>query len=271
MEWLNDPKNRPFVIGGFAVIVIVVFLLIGKQTGLIGGRGGGGGVIPPTGTATQPGAGGATMPVGAGGPSAPEPGTSIPGAPAPGLQPPGAPSTPTAGAEVAAAGGVAPQEYKRYYPPQPVRADPFTPLAAARIQRVELPKIIIRTVPEAPPKEAESFETVPMRMAGILWNGGLMAILEDEASGKSTVVRPGDVVSREGGNVKVLSIKRSSVTVQVGKRTEEVFMKPAPPTTVAGAPTGGGPTPPRGPGMPGGPGVPPPVTGGGGGGAFGAQ
>jgi hypothetical protein len=283
MDWINDPKNRPFVLIGFVVLLGAAFFIVVKQAGLFSGRGGGGRLVQPPGQSAAEaeafrqrqaqaeaelfgGSSGST-----GGATS---GASSTGAGAPGTPPPPSGGAPSVSGAPGAAAPEAP--VKRYYPPQPTRGDPFTPLPTSRIRRVELPKILIREVKTgAAAQEEETYETIPMRMAGLLWNGSLMAILEE--NGQSHVVRPGDVIGRSGGgdNIKVLSIKQSSMTVQIGKRVEEVFMKPAPPTTLASAPpTTGRPgtgAPGRPPGRPGG--MPPvaPPEGGGGGGAFGAQ
>lgn len=274
MDWVNDPKNRPFVIIGFVVIVAVAGFFFAKQVGLFPGGGAGTSmIIEPEGGSTAQDESFAQAEAEA---ERELFGSESPGRPAAGSSaPPTGASAPPAGevgpSVAEAAGAPAPEApVRQYYPPQPTRDDPFTPLPSARIRRVELPKILIREISGAAPDEEETYETIPMRMAGLIWNGSLMAILEE--NGNSHVVRPGDVIGREtgGDNIKVLSIKQSSMTVQIGTRVEEVFMKPAPPTTVAGAPTTGRPTPPGRPGRPGEM-FPEPPEGGGGGGAFGAQ
>lgn len=270
MDWVNDPKNRPFVLIGFIVIVGAAVFLVGKQAGMFSGGGGGAGIIQPQSSSPEDEAMAAAERAaeeelfGSASPGRPSPGAVTPG---PGeLAPPPEPGTTAvtgeaAGAEVA---------FERRYPQQPTRGDPFTPLPSARIRRVELPKIFMRTVSERPADQEEAYETIPMRMAGLLWNGSLMAILEE--NGNSHVVRPGDVIGPQtgGDNIKVLSIKQSSMTVQIGRRVEEVFMRPAPPPGEAGPPSTGRPGTPGRPGRPGGmPPIEPPD--GGGGGAFGAQ
>jgi hypothetical protein len=156
----------------------------------------------------------------------------------------------------------------------PSRGDPFTRTEGFKtVTRLDLPRVMVRTrkAEMTTPEDQQEVQvpTTEKRMAGVLWDGGVVAILVDE--NKSYVVRPGDVI----GNMQVQSIKRNSMTLRIGRgpqaRQEEVFLRPAVPKmreagyTRPGAPGGsggpGGPTRPGGPMMPGGPGGP----GGGGG------
>ena len=273
MDFLNNPKNRPLVIAGAVVILVVALFIVWRMTRsqdmAVGPTSPGPGTMQPTGlpgstptgTVTPSGGPGpgAPGPGGAGGEGGPgqnpmggsgSTGPALTGAPtgAPAAPPPGATPTPAIAK-------------------LPSRSDPFSRTEGFKaVTRLSLPRVMVRPrAPETATTGGEQEVQVPTtnkRMAGVLWNGGVAAILVDED--KSYVVRPGDVI----GNMVVESIKRNSLTLRIGRgagaRQEEVFLRPAvPKAREAGytRPTGpsgpggpGGPTRPGGPMMPGGPG-----------------
>jgi hypothetical protein len=266
MDFLNDPKNRPYVIGGTIVVLAVAALLVWM---MLRSRGTASTGLSPAGPVVpaQPGAvgtggpggpvGTGASPAGEGGPLPPE-GSTVGAVPSPAA----APAPAGEATQVALAN------------PLPSRADPFQRVEGHKsVTRLSLPRVMVRKR-EAEFLPAEATEerqvaTTEKRMAGIVWDGGIAAILVDED--KSYVVRPGDVI----GNMKVVAIRRNSLTLRIGsERLEEVFLRPAAPRyrqAGTGAPTGGPGTVPGGPTFgPGGPGGRPGGRPGGGAGFGGA-
>jgi hypothetical protein len=310
MDFLSDPKNRPYVIAGTVAILVLAGVLIWKVMGR-GGTTSAGLPAPPAGQVV-PGAYGAGTP-GTVTPGTVTPGTATPGTGAPsgpmtppggGAAPPASPggqqvATPPSGPAAGPAGGAtsmppavgaapaapATGTQVAMAKPLPSRSDPFQRVEGQKsYARLSLPRVMVRKKEAQFTSEVATTEqeapTTEKRMAGIIWDGGIAAILVDQD--KSYVVRPGDVI----GNMKVMSIRRSSLTLQIGRdRQEEVFLRPAvpglrraaaaPPTVGPGYGPGVPPVPPVGPGGPvigpGGPGRRPGRPGGGGGGGGGGR
>jgi len=207
--WLSDKKNLPIVVAGASIVLILAVLFMLKMTGTIGGGGGGGEITPDMGMPLpgQPGV------PGPGAPGAPPAGpvTPTPGAPGPG---PGAPAPP--GATVAV------------MPPMlPYRKDPFLPLTglptkqdvmAMMLPALRRPRIAPAPVP---PLTAEGggvtvTEVLPpqpfRRMAGVLWNGSVSAILE--TNGETDIVRPGMEITRGNSKARVESIQQDCIILK---------------------------------------------------------
>jgi len=196
--WLQDRKNLPIVTAGTGIILIIVVLVILKTTGKIGGG---------------PGAAGTGMPGYT--PTAEAPSAQYPGAEAPGAPPAVAPG---AAPQPVAVAGV------RQPPMLPYRKDPFEPLGGppkkTHMLEYYLPNVTRQRLAPAPvvKQEAgvEAAEALPpqpiRRMAGVMWNGRIAAILE--TNGESKVVRPGDVVTSGGSRVLVDNIQPDCIILK---------------------------------------------------------
>lgn len=225
-----EDKKRLMIAGAlFLVAGIVLFLVIPKKRS-----------APPR---------AAEMP--AGEPGAP----GVPGPPPPGGMPGemGARGVP---GEVAPGGEAKPaptQVVKR--PMLPYRPDPFV---------VPRPPRPIRRKPTGPPPPPRFFTVPPVvasrvigpevsevtgpprRMAGVLWNDRVWAILEsgEAQEAESFIVKPGDIV--EGGRVQIITRDKLVLSGE-GKKPRDVYLRPMerkpPPTTGPGMPGGvpGGP------------------------------
>lgn len=248
-NWLNDKKNLPIVLGALAGILIVAFLLIRAMSG---------GAPEPT-PATD-----ATTPMAApGSPGSPPKGMMPPVSPgsggAPGAVPPG-PSPGTGGASgtaVASAAGASGGKQK----PEPLeeyRDDPFQLYWGPKPHRTKMTFTAKLTKPDirkiSPIKiEVEQEDVLPpqpeRRMAGIMKNGRVFAIIESE--GKATIVKPGQTLDEYVAVDRILpdkvilrSIKtKKPVFIEVPKSVGRITAKPAP-TTTAPAPRAPGYTPP---------------------------
>lgn len=196
MEWVKDPKNQPIV----AAIAIAVIIGVGIFYYFNF-------IKPPAAddTAAQVEA---TAPVAPGAPGATAP--PVPGAPPPG--PAGAPApapavAPTAAAPAAAPVAAAPAspaagkgvQMASVTPMETWRGDPFQPIGykAASIKRVRAPirDFPFMTLPgvyfdKDVVKEKPEIQQPPRRMAGVLLNHRVFAIIE--SNGGSEVVQPGD-------------------------------------------------------------------------------
>jgi|DewCreStandDraft_4_1066084.scaffolds.fasta_scaffold16795_2 hypothetical protein len=244
--WLNDRKNLPIVVGAL-VVVLLVAIVVWRLTAGGGGTEVSTGDLPPA--ADQTG-----MPEGM------PPGTpGAPGAPAA----PGTPGTPVAtpGADQtgAAPAGAAPAGEKE--PPiEEARVDPFMPYFGPKPRRTklsftsQLPKPEIRRV--APVQldltvEEEEERQPPRRMAGILKNGRVFAIIVEERGETpvTTIVKPGDVLGQDLTVERILTDKvivrseRTGRTMEIPKSAGRVQPRqPAAPTTPRARP-GGSPGP----------------------------
>lgn len=278
--WLQDRKNLPIVVAAAAIVVILVVLVFLRMTGKIGGGSATTATAPtPAGSAGMPGA--PEMPPGAPGmPPVETPPGMAPGAPGAPVEPgmaaatgaPGAPGAPAGQPTAGAPSAPAPSGVKQ--PPMlPYRKDPFMSfsgppkrkdalmalLPTVRRERLA-PAPVIRTVqteiPEVLPAQP------PMRMAGIMWNGKVSAILE--INGQAEIVRPG-MVPKNNPDVQVESIQPNRIILKTlntrRPMTIEVNMAGAL-NPNAGSPQPNAPGPAAPPMFPGGPpgmeGPPPP-------------
>lgn len=192
MEWVKDPKNQPIV----AAIAIVVIIGVGIFYYFNFIKAPSAPAAPPpeaTATATD---GSVPQPVGT--PTS-DPAAQTP-APAPGAPPTdpstaGAPAATTAAAAPAAAG----TQVAAVTPMETWRSDPFLPIGhkARKVVKVTPP---IRDFPfvtlpgvhisKTVKREKPEIQQPPRRMAGILLNDRVFAIIE--SNGGSEVVQPGD-------------------------------------------------------------------------------
>jgi len=216
--WLQDRKNLPIVVAGTGIIIIVVALVFLKLTGTIGGG-------RPTTAQT-------------GIPAYPQPGTPAPegyppqpGTPAPESYPP-QPGAPAAegvppGAQPAPPGAEAPPppptEAAALTPMLPYRKDPFAPFSGVPKKKdvlaVLLPSVSRPRLAPAPVTERSDWaaeEVLPpqpyRRMAGVLWNGKVSAILE--TNGQADIVRPGMELTRGNSRVRVESIQPNCIILK---------------------------------------------------------
>ena len=239
--WLKDRKNLPIVVAGTSVIVILVALVFLKITGKIGGKAGPpadmgmAGYPPSPGMPAEPGMpGGEGPPMGPGAPGMEgyPPSAGMPGAPAgPGM--PGAEAPPVG----PAAPGVPVAVLAKVAPMLPYRKDPFMSFSGPpkkedaltvllpNVSRVRLAPASVSGVTDL----AAVFGIVPQpfrRMAGVLWNGRVSAILE--TNGETDIVRPGMELTRGGSRVRVEAIQANCImltTLDTGTpRTIEVPM-----------------------------------------------
>lgn len=239
--WLQDRKNLPIVAAGTGIIVIVVALVFLKTTGTIGSRSnipaGTDLVYPEPGTPIpgapgMPGAEGMPAPLGA--PVPPGPGVAAPGAPA------GAP-------EAAPSQQVATAELAKLAPMLPYRKDPFVPLSGvpkkedvimALLPRLSRPRIAPAPVMEGP-EVALASEVLPpqpvRRLAGVLYNGRVSAILE--TNGETDIVRPGTELTRGNSRVRVESIQQDCIILKTLDTATPMTIK----VNLAASVTGGAP------------------------------
>lgn len=250
-QWLNDPKNKPLVIGGAVAVVLIVALVLFLFMG--------GGQQPASSPQTsasrstledQPTA---TGPAPMGGP--------MMGAPTMGGPMMG--GTPFAGA---GAQQVAQAPTKEGRPPSKYRIDPFKPLPwEADVSKPPIlsvvPSVRLQPMPTYQPKEEEQEDVLPpqpyRRVAGIMWGQSVAAIIETQGD-LPRVVKPGD--SLDG--MRVARIEPNQVVLSTtGKKPREIAVKlGAPITPIQRSVPGIGGVP---GGMPGGvPGMPPGAPGG---------
>lgn len=208
--WAEDKKNQPILIAIVVIVLLGAVFTVLKTSGMIGGGGAPSqdmsGVSP--GAATTPDAGGAagpsastTPPVGGGTAAVPN---ATAGAPA------GAP-----------AGGVT---TTKLAPILPYRKDPFLPYSGMPTRKdvisVLLPSLRRPRIAPAPvvnegPTQTAAEVPPPQpfrRMAGVMWNGHVSAILE--TAGETDIVRPGMELSRGNSRVRVESITQDSVILK---------------------------------------------------------
>lgn len=179
--------------------------------------------------------------------------TPTPG-PAPTVTPAAGVSSPSATPAAPAAGGGAPASLSSGLrnPPFKPRPDPFAhfppPPEEIRRQRVEPPPLIaVASLPRITHKTGYAAEAHPspagggpeprepgQRMAGVLWNGQVWAILERD--GSSYIVKPGDSV----GEARVHAIGRAEMVVADATGRHDVDLRGLAVAAPAAAP---GPTP----------------------------
>ncbi len=271
MEWVKDPKNQPIV----AAIALVVIIGVGifYYFNFIKAP-------APDAAATAP----AAPAPGTDGVAPPAPGDATAPAPAPGTDPAAATaqapaagmaaSTPGAAAPAAAAAPSAAQ-VASVTPMETWRSDPFLPIGhkAKRVVRatppirdfpfITLPGVRVRNIEIK--REKPEIQQPPRRMAGILLNDRVYAIIE--SGGGSEVVQPGDYLKDRLAMVqkiepdrvvlKTVDEKPRYITVRMAASAHQntVVNLGAPSPT---APVGPGPR--RGP-SPSGVGGPPPAPG----------
>lgn len=247
-QWLNDPKNRPIVIGGAVAValiaVVAIFLFMG------GGQ-------PSTPTSPTPVGGlppgeieederGMPPTMGAP-PMAGGMGGMMGGPPRMGGMPGAGMGTQTA---------QAPPEGK---PPSRYRVDPFRPLPwEADVSKPPILSVVtpvrLQPLPTFRQREEEQEDVLPpqpyRRVAGIMWGQSVAAIIETQGD-LPRVVKPGDTLD----GLRVARIEPNQVVLStLGKKPQEITVKlGAPITPVQRAVPGVGGMP--GPG--GIPGVPP--------------
>lgn len=255
-QWLNDPKNKPIVIGGAVAVILIV------AVALFMFMGGGGQQPAPSQTATGPTPAGGFSPEGL-----PEDQPTT-GAPSPAGMggPMGGPmgSPMMAGGYGAAGTGrqvaEAPKEGK---PPSKYRVDPFKPLSwEADVSKPPIlsvvPSVRLQPVPTYKPQGEEEEDVLPpqpyRRVAGIMWGQSVAAIIETQGD-LPRVVKPGDSID----GLRVARIEPNQVVLStLGKKPQEITVKlGAPITPVQRTFPGVGGMPGGVPGVPGGvPGVP---------------
>lgn len=257
-QWLNDPKNKPIVIGGAVAVILIVavafFLFMG---------GGGQQQTPPSGaTATAP-AGGTP----GGGLPEDQP---MPGGPSPARM--GGPmGGPMGGLAMRGFGGAGATQQvaetpKEGKPPSQYRVDPFKPLPwEADISKPPILSVVtpvrLQPIPTYKPKEEEQEDVLPpqpyRRVAGIMWGQSVAAIIETQGD-LPRVVKPGDTLD----GMRVARIEPNQVVLStLGKKPREITVKLGAPITPVQRtfPGYGGGVP----GVPGGmPGAPPGAPGG---------
>ena len=220
----------PIVAAALGIVVVLAVLVTLKQFGVIGG---GGPSTAETGPSPFPGTPGVPGEVGQGA-EGPAPGemSEAPGVPGGPAAAPGAPAVPSPaagpgypGGPVAAAPGAAEPTVK--VPPMlPYRKDPFVAFTGAygKPSRKELLMAVLPALfrPRLAPagvaeiSREEILEVLPpqpvRRMAGVLWNGKVSAILE--TAGEIDIVRPGQVVTRGNSKVQVESIEPDGIVLK---------------------------------------------------------
>ncbi|MCS6948845.1 MAG: hypothetical protein NZ520_00125 [bacterium] len=247
-QWLNDPKNRPLVIGGaIAVVVIAVVAVLLFM-------GGGSQQTTPTQTTTAP----------VGGPSREElegdygvPTTGAPpmaGGPRGGMGMPGMGGMPRPGMGAQQAAQVPAGN-----PPSRYRVDPFKPLPwEADVSKPPILSVVtpvrLQPLPTPRVREEEQEDILPpqpyRRVAGIMWGQSVAAIIETQGD-LPRVVKPGDTID----GLRVARIEPNQVVLStLGRKPQEISVKlGAPITPVQRAFPGAGGVP----GAGGIPGVPP--------------
>ncbi len=246
MDWLNDKKNQPYVIGVLAVIILGAVVYF---TMFAGGSGGGGDYAPPpaaTAPQTSPPApmnapdAGMQPPPEMGGAPGPEmggaPGPDMGGAPGPDMAaPPGAQGQQVAQGE----DGLKPME--------PWRKDPFLPLGYKKPSKkdkeklkphlrdlppiqpgVDVPKVVYPwTVEKKASPIAPERPQPARRLAGILLGDRVSAIIE--SNGKYERIWPGKMLSDQLAVVEKIERDRVVLkTVDEKPRYIEVRMAAAP-------------------------------------------
>ncbi|MEN6520160.1 MAG: hypothetical protein ABFD46_03285 [Armatimonadota bacterium] len=219
MQWLQDKKNLPFVIGGVVLIVVAVgvFLftqLSGNNNAPVDNQADAG--TPPAAT-SAPAA------------SAQSPNEALPGNPS-GAAPAGGtvPGTPGAtGTQMAsAADGNASASTSR--PAERWRVDPFAPQKTGSRVKAPKPRLAIPTIPRIfPPERVEIKELQrykpqpPRRVAGILYGDKVNALIQTPDGWE--VKRPGEKLS--DGTI-VEKIERDRVILRtVGSDGEPSFVE----------------------------------------------
>ncbi len=214
-EWIEDPKNTPKVAAIFGVVLLVAVFIVLKSMGIIGKGGGNTAAVMPDMSGGMPP--GQAMP---GGPAtSPTPGPTTAPTPAPTTPTPGPAAGPATGSPAPAGPAVASN-----MPMLPYRKDPFLPFSGMPTKK-DVMALIIPTLrrPRIAPApvvqtqlEQQAAEALPpqpfRRMAGVLWNGRVSAILE--TNGNTRIVKPGEEINEGGSRVRVESITPDSISLK---------------------------------------------------------
>lgn len=251
-QWLNDPKNRPVVIGGLIAVVVIIgvalFLFMGDGQ-------------PTTPTPTGPPGPTAGVPA-----RPPEEEDPVMGGGTPGMMggmPSGMP-----GAFGGGMGAATQQtaQLPKGNPPSRYRVDPFKPLPwEADVSKPPIlsvvPPMRLQPLPTYRPREEEQEDVLPpqpyRRVAGIMWGHSVAAIIETQGD-LPRVVKPGDTID----GLRVARIEPNQVVLStLGRRPQEITVKLGAPITPIQRTLPGG-VPGGVPGVPGGPGMPPGAPGG---------
>lgn len=211
--WIKDRKNLPIVVAGTLIIVVLVVLLSLRMTGMIGGGGG------------EQMSSDAGYPPGAGQPGMPQPGMPQPGMPQPGMPMPGMPMPPGEQPPTPAPQQAAVPASAQLAPMLPYRKDPFLPMTgmptkkdiiAYMLPSLRRPRIAPAPVMRPTEGEVEVTEVLPpqpyRRMAGVMWNGRVSAILE--TNGETDIVRPGMEITKGNSRVRVESIQQDCIILK---------------------------------------------------------
>jgi len=254
MDWLNDKKNQPIIIGAFVLILIVAGYVIWKTN------------FSSPSSSSEPAASSTPSP----GPMVPPAQGTTPG-PVPGAQsavaptpaPPVQPSRTAVRPGAAMMAAATPMETWREDPFLPVGYKPPTHVV------VPVPPIYDLPIPDLPryhkivdggQKVEQVIQQPVRRMAGLLLSGRVYAILE--TNGKTEVVQPGDTlndrlamvdrIERDKVILKTVDKVPRYITVRMaGASRVNVSTPTAPPG--GGAPSPGGYLPSSAGGMPRGP------------------
>lgn len=196
MNWLNDKKNQPIVVGALVGIIAIVLVIILVLPNLNSGGGSPSATPPPPMPQTGPSGAAPTAPV-------------EPSAPAPRQEQPAA--RPAANDQVALAG-----------PMETWRKDPFLPIGYKPPKK---PKKVMPIIYDLPIPDLARYNraaervketTIPeppqpsRRMAGLLLSDRVYAILE--TNGKTEIVQPGDTLG--DGLAKVDRIEPDQVILK---------------------------------------------------------
>lgn len=256
-QWLNDPKNKPIVIGGAVAVILIVAVALFM---FMGGGGQQGTAPSPGATATAPTGGTPTgglpedEPTAGGGPMAGPMGP---------MGPMGGPMAGGAGYGTRGALQQVAEAPKEGKPPSKYRVDPFKPLPwEADVSKPPIlsvvPSVRLQPLPTFRPKEEEAEDILPpqpyRRVAGIMWGQSVAAIIETQGD-LPRVVKPGDSID----GLRVARIEPNQVVLStLGRKPQEITVKlGAPITPVQRTFPGVGGMPGGVPGVPGGmPGVP---------------
>lgn len=254
MDFLNDKKNQPIIIGVIVAILLAVgvFLYLQSRPPADAGQAAAGVSQPAGGTGATPGAAPAT--------SAPE--TTAPAQPGQGAPPqtattaPAAPSGTPSAAAGTPAGAPAGSKAVAATPVEKFRADPFAMLnppkkvKTAVVQvREAIPYPTWLIIPKKAPvataqhTEGDVVDTTPRRMAGVMFGNSVSAIMQTNQ--ETIVVRPGDLI--ENSTMRVEKIEPTRIVLKSmdnpkKPRYVDVMMaaglgNPTAATTAAPAPT----------------------------------
>ena len=216
----KDKQRLAIAVGLVIVVAAALYLLLFRPraapTASVGSESGG---TPFGAVATQPRGAAAPQPPAAPGPPAP----AVAQAPAP---PQPGPSRPDPFAPLFPP--TPPEKQRRPPPPPP-------PLA---VEVVGIPPVMVEALPPIRRPLGAVGGVSQRRVAGVLWNDRVWAIIESEKI--TAVVQPGDVV--DGNTVQAISPQGLILTSKGGKETEVPLRSrgqgPAPGSVPVGAPAG---------------------------------